>query len=73
MTHHRVVGVVIRDVRGRGRCHSQRLSRTDARFSDVVLVVCPERWAIAVNADGRHGNWRYAIVRDVAEIPKVLG
>ena len=29
--------------------------------------------ADAVNADGRHGTWRYEMVREVTEIPKVLG
>jgi type III restriction enzyme len=31
-----------------------------------------ERWVAAVNADGRHGEWRYAICRDMNLVPQVL-
>lgn len=30
------------------------------------------RWVAAVNADGRHGRWAYAIVRDPPQTPHVL-
>ncbi|MDD9863152.1 MAG: DEAD/DEAH box helicase family protein [Gammaproteobacteria bacterium] len=31
-----------------------------------------ERWVAAVNADGRHGKWRYAMVSEVEEINALL-
>jgi hypothetical protein len=31
-----------------------------------------QRWAAAVNADGRHGEWRYAVCRDMNAIPSLL-
>lgn len=31
-----------------------------------------ERWAAAVNADGRYGEWRYAICRDMNLVPQVI-
>lgn len=31
-----------------------------------------ERWVTAVNADGRHGRWAYAIVKDIGVLDKVL-
>jgi type III restriction enzyme len=31
-----------------------------------------ERWVRAVNADGRHGEWRYLISRNMNEIPTLL-
>jgi type III restriction enzyme len=27
------------------------------------------RWVDAVNADGRHGEWRYAVVHEMAAVP----
>jgi type III restriction enzyme len=38
-----------------------------------VKIQAAKRWGDAVNADGRHGTWHYEMVRDVADIPKVLG
>ena len=38
-----------------------------------VKIQAAKRWVDAVNADGRHGTWRYEMVREVTEIPKVLG
>jgi type III restriction enzyme len=31
-----------------------------------------ERWVKAVNADGRHGRWRYALVKKVTEIDALV-
>ena len=31
-----------------------------------------QRWAAAVNADGRYGEWRYAVCRDMNAIPSLL-
>ena len=31
------------------------------------------RWVDAVNADGRHGDWRYEIVHEMNAIPSLLG
>ena len=31
-----------------------------------------KRWVAAVNADGRHGEWRYAICRDMNAVPSLL-
>ena len=31
------------------------------------------RWVDAVNADGRHGGWRYEIVHEMNAIPSLLG
>jgi type III restriction enzyme len=35
---------------------------------DEVKGAAAERWVAAVNADGSHGRWRYAIARKVAEV-----
>ncbi len=37
-----------------------------------VKVQAAERWVAAVNADGRHGEWRYAICRDMNLVPQVI-
>lgn len=37
-----------------------------------VKRAAAERWVAAVNADGRHGRWRYALVKDVSKIPELL-
>jgi type III restriction enzyme len=31
-----------------------------------------QRWAAALNADGRYGEWRYAIARDMNAVPSIL-
>jgi type III restriction enzyme len=31
-----------------------------------------ERWVSAVNADARHGQWRYALARDLPSVPRLL-
>jgi type III restriction enzyme len=31
-----------------------------------------ERWVTAVNADGMYGDWRYAVVKKISDIPGVL-
>ncbi len=31
-----------------------------------------ERWVRAVNQDGAHGHWEYAVVEDVTLIPKLI-
>jgi type III restriction enzyme len=37
-----------------------------------VKAQAAERWVSAVNADGRHGEWRYALVHNMNEIPALL-
>jgi type III restriction enzyme len=37
-----------------------------------VKVQAAERWVAAVNADGRHGEWRYAICRDMNKLPSAI-
>lgn len=37
-----------------------------------IKAQAAERWVRAVNADGRHGEWRYAVAHDVNEIPALL-
>jgi type III restriction enzyme len=37
-----------------------------------VKAQAAERWVAAVNADGRHGEWRYAISRDMNKVPQVI-
>ncbi|MHB8469286.1 MAG: BPTD_3080 family restriction endonuclease [Gaiellaceae bacterium] len=37
-----------------------------------VKAQAAERWVRAVNADGRHGDWRYALVHTMNEIPALL-
>ena len=33
-----------------------------------VKAAGAERWVAAVNADGQHGRWRFAMARRVAEV-----
>ena len=37
-----------------------------------VKVQAAERWVAAVNADGRHGTWRYGITEKMNAIPELL-
>ncbi len=37
-----------------------------------IKVQAAERWVSAVNADGRYGDWRYALVHNMNEIPVLL-
>ena len=37
-----------------------------------IKVQAAERWVAAVNADGRHGEWSYAICRDPNRIPDAI-
>ena len=37
-----------------------------------VKAQAAERWVNAVNADGKHGTWQYAIARDMNLIPAVI-
>jgi type III restriction enzyme len=37
-----------------------------------VKAQAATRWVAAVNADGRHGEWRYAICRDMNRIPQLI-
>jgi type III restriction enzyme len=37
-----------------------------------VKAQAAERWVSAVNADGSHGEWRYALVHNMNEIPALL-
>jgi type III restriction enzyme len=31
-----------------------------------------ERWVRAVNADGSHGEWRYALTHNPNEVPQII-
>ncbi len=37
-----------------------------------IKVAAAERWVAAVNADGRHGVWRYAVADDPAKVKGIL-
>ena len=37
-----------------------------------VKVQAAERWVSAVNAEGRYGEWRYAVTEDMNAIPALL-
>ena len=37
-----------------------------------VNVRAAERWVAALNADGRYGEWRSAICRDMNLVPQVI-
>ena len=37
-----------------------------------VKAPAAQRWVAAVNADGRYGTWRYAMVRDLKEAALVI-
>jgi len=37
-----------------------------------VKAQAAARWVAAVNADGRYGEWRYALSRDMNEIPQLI-
>ena len=37
-----------------------------------VKAAAAERWVAAVNADGRHGVWRYAMARSVGAVGEIL-
>ena len=39
---------------------------------EEVKAQAAQRWVSAVNADGSHGEWRYALVHDMNEIPALL-
>ena len=39
---------------------------------EEVKAQAAERWVAAVNADGRFGEWRYAVSRDTNAIPSLL-
>ncbi|BFU95288.1 MAG: hypothetical protein NTNFB02_20100 [Nitrospira sp.] len=40
---------------------------------EEVKRAAAERWVAAVNADGTHGSWRYAVAKKVADVPVLLG
>ncbi|MDI3466811.1 MAG: hypothetical protein OJF50_005632 [Nitrospira sp.] len=37
-----------------------------------VKRAAAERWVSAVNADGAHGKWRYAVAKKVSDVPGLL-
>jgi type III restriction enzyme len=39
---------------------------------EEVKSQAARRWVDAVNADGRHGEWRYAIVHEMAAVPEAI-
>ncbi len=38
-----------------------------------VKTAAAERWVAAVNADGKHGKWKYAVANSVADVAHILG
>lgn len=39
---------------------------------ELVKVQAAERWIAAVNADGRFGEWKYALTKKINEVPALL-
>ena len=39
---------------------------------EEVKRAAAERWVAAVNADGTHGHWQYAVARKISDIPSIL-
>lgn len=39
---------------------------------EEVKRAAAERWVAAVNADGTHGYWRYAVAKKISDIPSIL-
>jgi type III restriction enzyme len=37
-----------------------------------VKAAAAERWVAAVNADGQHGTWKYALARSVPQVRAIL-
>jgi type III restriction enzyme len=37
-----------------------------------VKAAAAERWVAAVNADAQHGEWRYAMAREVSAVRDIL-
>jgi type III restriction enzyme len=37
-----------------------------------IKVAAAQRWVAAVNADGQHGRWVYAMVRRIGDIGAIL-
>jgi type III restriction enzyme len=40
---------------------------------EEVKRAAAERWVAAVNAEGSHGAWRYAVVKKVSDVDGVIG
>jgi type III restriction enzyme len=40
---------------------------------DEVKEAAAQRWCAAVNADGRYGQWRFAMARKIEDVPFLLG
>jgi type III restriction enzyme len=41
-------------------------------LTDIIKAQAADRWVKAVNADGRFGRWRYAMVRKPGEVAAIL-
>jgi type III restriction enzyme len=39
---------------------------------DEVKAAAAERWCAAVTADGRYGNWQFAMARQMSDVPYLL-
>ena len=39
---------------------------------DEVKEAAAQRWCAAVNADGRYGQWRFAMARKIEDVPYLL-
>lgn len=59
------------DARDKGALHLILETKGYDPLQDVKRAAA-ERWVAAVNADGRHGQWRYALVKDPAEVPRAV-
>lgn len=56
-----------------GRCVGPLILETKGHDPlEEVKAQAAQRWVEAVNGDGRHGTWRYAVVHEMASVPAVL-
>jgi type III restriction enzyme len=39
---------------------------------EAVKAQAAQRWVRAVNADGSHGEWRYALTHNMTEVPALI-
>jgi type III restriction enzyme len=39
---------------------------------EAVKTAAAKRWVAAVNADGSHGRWRYAVAKRIVDIAGIL-
>ena len=39
---------------------------------EEVKLAAARRWVDAVNADGAHGHWHFAIAKKISDIPSII-